>query len=73
MAGGLLARAQIGLPLDEPHRAATKYVALTADEVKAAFARKIRPEDFVQVVRGPAPSRARSSVRGAGGYDAKVA
>ncbi len=55
VAGGLLARAQIGLPLDEPFRAASKYAALTADEVMAAFARKVRPEDFVQVVRGPAP------------------
>lgn len=55
VAGGLLGRAMIGLPLDEPFRAASKYVALTADEVMAAFARKIRPEDFVQVVRGPTP------------------
>ena len=55
VAGGLLARAQIGLPLDESYRAAAKYVALTAEDVKAAFARKIRPDDFVQIVRGPAP------------------
>ncbi len=55
VAGGLLARAQMGLPLDEPSRAAAKYVALTAEDVKAAFARKIRIEDFVQVVRGPEP------------------
>ncbi|HEY5328346.1 MAG TPA: pitrilysin family protein [Acidobacteriaceae bacterium] len=55
VAGGLLARAQAGLPLDEPFRAASKYVALNADDVKAAFARKVRPEDFVQVVRGPTP------------------
>ena len=55
VAGGLLGRALIGLPLDEPFRAATKYVAMTAEEVEAAFARKIRPGDFVQVVRGPTP------------------
>jgi zinc protease len=55
VAGGLLARAQIGLPLDEPIRAAKKYFDLTADDVKAAFARQIRTGDFVQVVRGPAP------------------
>lgn len=55
VAGGLLSRAQMGLPLDEPYRAAGKYVALTAEEIQAAFARKIRLEDFVQVVRGPAP------------------
>jgi zinc protease len=55
VAGGLLGRALMGLPLDEPFRAATKYVALTAEDVEAAFARKIRPDDFVQVVRGPTP------------------
>jgi zinc protease len=41
------------LPLDEPARAAARYLALTADEVRAAFARWIGPERFVQVVRGP--------------------
>jgi zinc protease len=55
VAGGLLSRAEIGLPLDEPIRAAKKYFELNADEVKAAFARHIRPDDLVQVVRGPAP------------------
>ena len=28
---------------------------LSADQVRAAFFKLIRPEDFVQVVRGPAP------------------
>jgi len=28
---------------------------ITRDELKAAFAKWIRPEDFVQVVRGPDP------------------
>lgn len=55
VAGGLLGRAVIGLPLDEPFRAATKYVALTAEDVQTAFAHKIRLDDFVQVVRGPTP------------------
>ena len=55
VAGGLLSRAEIGLPLDEPIRAAKKYFELNADEVKAAFARHIRTDDLVQVVRGPAP------------------
>jgi zinc protease len=55
VAGGLLGRAQIGLPLDEPIRAAKRYSELTADEVKAAFSRHVRPGDLVQVVRGPAP------------------
>ncbi|MGA8214299.1 MAG: pitrilysin family protein [Candidatus Sulfotelmatobacter sp.] len=55
VAEGLLRRAEIGLPLDEPIRAAKKYFELNADEVKAAFSRQIRTGDFVQVVRGPAP------------------
>ncbi|HEX4007645.1 MAG TPA: pitrilysin family protein [Acidobacteriaceae bacterium] len=55
VAGGLLSRADMGLPLDEPIVAAKKYYALTADDIKAAFARHIQPDDLVQIVRGPAP------------------
>lgn len=55
VAEGLLRRADIGLPLDEPIRAAKRYFELNADEVKNAFAKHIRPNDLVQVVRGPAP------------------
>ena len=55
VAGALLARAQLGLPLDEATRAAKKYYALTADDIRAAFAKWIRPDAFVQVVRGPTP------------------
>jgi zinc protease len=55
VAEGLLRRAEIGLPLDEPIRAAETYAKISAAEVKAAFAKKIRTGDFVQVVRGPAP------------------
>jgi zinc protease len=55
VAGGMLARAQIGLPLDEPVRAAKKYVVLDAAAVKAAFERHIKIDNLVQVVRGPAP------------------
>jgi hypothetical protein len=54
VAGGLLARAQMGLPLDDPARAAARYLALTADEVRAAFAKWINADRFVQVARGPA-------------------
>jgi len=53
IAAVLLARAQIGLPLDESRRMGQRYYDLTADEVRAAFAKWIRPQDFVQVVRGP--------------------
>jgi len=55
VASGYVARARIGLPLDEPSHAAQRYFTMTADEVRAAFARHINPANFVQVVRGPAP------------------
>ncbi len=55
VAGGFVARALMGLPLDEPVRAAQKYYATTADEIRAAFEKWIHPNTFVQVVRGPAP------------------
>jgi zinc protease len=55
VARGLIARAEMGLPLDEPVQAARKYHDLGVDQVKAAFARLIRLEDLVQVVSGPAP------------------
>jgi zinc protease len=55
VAGGFIARARIGLPLDEPFHAAQRYFNMTADEVRTAFAKYISPGNFVQVVRGPAP------------------
>ena len=55
VAQGLLRRAVVGLPLDEPVNAAKKYFDLTADQVKEAFARQVRLDNFVQVVRGPTP------------------
>jgi zinc protease len=55
IARGLSARATDGLPLDEPSRAAARYLALTGEEVRAAFAKWIRPQDLVQVTEGPSP------------------
>lgn len=55
IADGWIARSTIGLPLDEPNLAAQHYVELTADQVKAAFAKWLRPDDLVQVTEGPAP------------------
>ena len=55
VASGLLARAQIDLPLDEPARSAQRYFSMTAADVRGAFVKWIRPEGFVQVVRGPGP------------------
>jgi zinc protease len=55
VAGGLMGRARIGLPLDEPKHAADRYFNMTADEVRGAFAKYVNPTNFVQVVRGPTP------------------
>jgi zinc protease len=55
VASGLMGRARIGLPLDEPKHAADRYFNMTADEVRGAFAKYVNPTNFVQVVRGPAP------------------
>ena len=55
IASQLLDRATLGLPLDEQLRAASRYLNLTAQEVRSAFSRRIHPDDFVTVVRGPAP------------------
>jgi zinc protease len=55
VAAGLLGRAAIGLPLDEPFLAAKRYFSLTAADVEQAFAKQISTQNLVQVVRGPAP------------------
>ncbi len=55
VAHGLLGRAEIDLPLDEPILASKKYYSLTARQIREAFAKHIRTSDLVQVVRGPAP------------------
>jgi zinc protease len=55
VANSLVSLAQEGLPLDEAHRSAEIYARLTARQVRAAFAKDIRPAGFVQVVQGPAP------------------
>jgi zinc protease len=55
VAGGFVARAMMGLALDEQMRAAARYYELSADQVRKAFEKWIHPEAFVQVVRGPAP------------------
>ena len=55
IAGGLLYRATHDLPLDEPTLAARRYEKLTAEQVKAAFKKWLRPGDLVQVTEGPMP------------------
>jgi len=56
VAQALANRSVAGLPLDEAHRSATIYAKLTAAQVRAAFAKYVRPAGFVQVVEGPNPS-----------------
>jgi zinc protease len=53
IAEGLLHRATHDLPLDEPTLAAQRYVKLTAEDVKAACAKWLHPQDLVQVTEGP--------------------
>ena len=55
IANGLVTRATEDLPLDEPTRAAGRYVALTAEQVRDAFAKWVRPDSLVQVTVGPPP------------------
>ncbi len=49
----LLDLSQKELPLDEPVRAAQRYRKITAEQVRAAFLKWVRPADFVQVTLGP--------------------
>jgi zinc protease len=53
IAESLISSATMGLPLDEAAVEASHYVKLTAKDVQAAFAKWIRPSDFVQVTEGP--------------------
>ncbi len=55
IAGGLLSRAVLNLPLDEPILAARRYLALNARQVQAAFARWLNLKHLVQVSKGPTP------------------
>jgi len=55
IAEGLLSRVRLELPLDEPTLAAQRYVELTAEQVRSAFAKWVRPDDLIQVTQGPTP------------------
>jgi zinc protease len=56
IAQNLISRATSGLPLDETAMDAGKYLNVTAQDVQAAFAKWLRPHDFVQVTEGPTPN-----------------
>jgi zinc protease len=53
IAESLISSATEGLPLDKSAVEASEYLRLTAQDVQAAFAKWIRPYDFVQVTEGP--------------------
>ena len=55
IAKGLLSRSADDLPLDEPLRAAERYLRLDADDVKNAFRDWVRPDRLAEVVLGPHP------------------
>jgi zinc protease len=55
IAQGLIHRSTLDLPLDEPILAAQHYVRLNGDQVKAAFAKHIRPLEWIQITEGPPP------------------
>lgn len=53
IAGQYLRLADLGLPMDQAQIAAARYLAVTAADIRNAFAAWIRPDDFAQVVKGP--------------------
>jgi zinc protease len=55
IAGGIIGRVDLGLPLDEPMIAARRYIDLGPAQVQAAFRKWMRPADLVRVSEGPAP------------------
>ena len=68
IASQFLEYSRLDLPLNEKVLAAKRYGEISAKEVQEAFARWIRPGDFVQVTLGPAPnsgSFAHSGIRSA--------
>jgi zinc protease len=55
IARGLAGRWDLDLPLDEPTKAAERYIALGPAEIQAAFKKWMRPEDLVRISQGPPP------------------
>jgi zinc protease len=54
LAGQLLTYAATGRPLNEDRIEAAAQLKATAQQIRDAMARRIRPDDFVQIVVGPA-------------------
>ena len=55
IAGGIISRTDLGLPLDEPTIAARRYIELGPTQIEAAFRKWMRPDDLVRVSEGPSP------------------
>ena len=55
IAGGIIGRVDLGLPLDEPTIAARRYIGLGPAQIEAAFRKWMRPGDLVRVSEGPQP------------------
>jgi zinc protease len=53
IAGQYLRLAELGLPLDSARIAGERYRAISAAQIQQAFATWLRPDDLVQVVKGP--------------------
>ena len=57
IARSLLSWSWHGEPLDQPMVAAKYYINLTAEQVRAACAKYLKPKNLVQVVQGPEPKK----------------
>ncbi len=55
IASGILQLILKDLPIDEPVRAARKYLQVSVRDVQRAFVKWIRPDGFAQVTLGPSP------------------
>lgn len=55
IAGGWLYYSEHDLPLDQDAVVVRKVVKLSAKDVQQAFAKWLRPDDLIQVVKGPKP------------------
>jgi zinc protease len=55
IAGNLLDYSVDGLPLDQAMITAQQVLKLTAPEVQAAYKQWLRPDDLVEIVKGPDP------------------
>ncbi|MEA2791085.1 MAG: zinc protease, partial [Acetobacteraceae bacterium] len=53
IAGQYLRLTELGLPLDSARTAAIRYLAVTAEDIQQAFGEWLRPDDLVEVVKGP--------------------